>query len=113
MLFKLLALAIYNRSPSTYQAVKDLRILKLPCSKILTKVIKSNSENPGIDEQYLSKQQEEFQSYKIKRKAGGHPEPLGVGNLIWDEVKVGVTKLRLCSFQNLYAPYSGTPLTRT
>jgi len=47
------ALAVYNRSPSAYEALHKLKILQLPHSKTLKKVIQGGSEKSGIDEDYL------------------------------------------------------------
>lgn len=83
-----LALAVYNRSPSAYEALRDLSILQLPCTKVLKKVLKDGAEQPGIDHRYFESQQEKFKAYQRERESGGHPRPLGIGVLMWDEVKV-------------------------
>lgn len=83
-----LALAVYNRSPSAYEALRDLSILQLPCTKVLKKVLKDGAEQPGIDHHYFESQQEKFKAYQMERESGGHPQPLGIGVLMWDEVKV-------------------------
>ena len=82
------ALAIYSRSPSAYAAVKSLNILQLPCSKTLKKVIKEGAEGAGIDDQYMLNQCIQYNIYKKKRTADGFQQPLGLGVLMWDEVKV-------------------------
>ena len=84
---------MYNRCPSAYDALRGLNILQLPCSKILKKVLKEGSEKAGIDESYLSSQEKKFHEYKESREKEGHPQPLGIGVLMWDEVKV-----RGCTF---------------
>ena len=81
-------LAVYSRSPSAYEALRHHRILKLPCSKVLKHVIKDGAEKPGIDEGYLDGQQGKFKAYQEQREKSGHPRPLGLGVLMWDEVKV-------------------------
>ena len=82
------ALAIYNRSPSAYEALRDCSILQLPCTKVLKKVLKDGAEKPGIDLNYFQTQQEKFQAYQSQRESDGHPQPLGIGVMMWDEVKV-------------------------
>lgn len=84
------ALAIYNRSPSGYEALRDhdCSILQLPCTKILKKVLKDGAEKPGIDLNYFLNQQEKFQAYRRQRESDGHSQPLGIGAMMWDEVKV-------------------------
>ena len=47
------ALAVYNRSPSAYEALRDCSILQLPCTKVLKKVLKDGAEKPGIDLNYF------------------------------------------------------------
>ena len=84
----LVALAVYNRSPSAYEALRDLKILQLPHSKTLKKVIKGGSEKSGIDEGYLQGQQQIYEEFQRRRETEGHPRPLGIGVMMWDEVKV-------------------------
>ena len=88
LLYLLAALAVYNRSPSAYQALHNLKILQLPHSKTLKKVIKGGSEKSGVDELYLQGQQQTYEHFQSKREAEGHPRPLGFGVVMWDEVKV-------------------------
>ena len=85
---KNIVLAVYSRSPSAYEALRRLHILQLPCSKILKNVIKDGGEKPGIDEGYLHSQQGNFRIYQEQREKTGHSRPLGLGVLMWDEVKV-------------------------
>ena len=83
-----IALAVYNRSPSAYEALHKLKILQLPPSKTLKKVIRGVSEQSGIDEGYLQGQQQIYEQFQSGREADGNPRPLGIGVLMWDEVKV-------------------------
>ena len=87
-LFSLVALAVYNRSPSAYEALHDLKILQLPHSKTIKKVVQGGLENSGIDEDYLQGQQQTYEQFQSTREAEGHPRPLGIGVMMWDEVKV-------------------------
>jgi len=82
------ALAVYNRSPSAYEALRDLSILQLPCTKVLKKVLKDGAEKPGIELHYIQSQQGKFQAYQRQPESDGHPLPLGIGVMMWDEVKV-------------------------
>jgi len=54
----------------------------------LKKVLKEGSENPGVDETYLIAQSENFTAYQDQREIEGFPRPLGIGVMMWDEVKV-------------------------
>ena len=100
LIFSFLALAVYSRCPSAYEALCNLNILQLPCSKVLKRVLKEGSEKPGVDEEYMRQQHEKFCQYKKQREAGGFPQPLGLGILMWDEVKVGRTSLTIISMSN-------------
>ena len=82
------ALAVYNRRPSAYEALHDLSILQLLCTKVLKKVLKDGAEKPGIDLDYFQSQQGKFQAYQRQRENDGHPQPLGIGVMMWNEVKV-------------------------
>lgn len=73
------ALAVYNRSPSAYEALRNLTILQLPCTKVLKNVLKDGAEQPGIDENYFQIQQAKYKEYQEQRESGGHPQPLGIG----------------------------------
>ena len=88
ILYLLVALALYNRSPSAYEALHNLKILQLPHSKTLKKVIRGGSEKSGIDEEYLQGQQQTYEQFQSAREVEGHPKPLGFGVMMWDEVKV-------------------------
>jgi len=92
------ALAVYTRSPSAYEALHDLKILQLPHSKTLKKVIKASSEKAGIDEEYLLGQQKTYVDFQKEREWEGHPRPLGLGVMMWDEVKVCTEILNLPLF---------------
>ena len=51
-------------------------------------MLKDGAEKPGIDLNYFQNQQEKFQAYQRQRESEGHPQPLGIGVMMWDEVKV-------------------------
>ena len=100
VIFAFLALAVYSRCPSAYEALSNLHILQLPCSKVLKRVLKEGSEKPGVVEDYMGQQLEEFCEYRKQPVAGGFPQPLGLRILMSDEVKVGRTSLTIISLSN-------------
>ena len=67
--------------------------MQLPHSKTLKNVIQGGSEKSGIDEDYLQSQQQIYEQFQSRREAEGHPRPLGIGVMMWDEVKVRRTFL--------------------
>ena len=83
-----IALAVYNRRPSAYEALQDLKILQLPHSKTLKQIIKDGLEKAGIDKKYLLGQHKTYVKYQKEREEEGHPRQLGFGVMMWDEVKV-------------------------
>ena len=44
----------------------------------------------GINEQHLLEQATRFSAFKTNKVLSGRPEPLGVGELLFDETKVPV-----------------------
>lgn len=89
-------MAVYTRRPCAYEALRNLKILQLPCSKKLKKVLKQGSEKPGIDDDYLFRQRETYIKFQDKKELQGYPRPLGIGVMMWDEVKVCI----LCNAYN-------------
>ncbi|XP_044171867.1 uncharacterized protein LOC122956268 [Acropora millepora] len=87
---KPLALPVYNRSLSAYQALWGQNVLQLPHSKTLKQIIKDGSEKSGIDEEYLYGQHKAYVKYQKEREEEGHPRPLGRGVMMWDEVTMKV-----------------------
>ena len=79
-----------NRSPSAYEALRNLSILQLPCTKVLKNVLKDDAEKPGIDQNYFQSRRAKYQEYQKQRESSGHPQPLGIGVMMWDEVKVNI-----------------------
>lgn len=57
---------------------------------MLKKVLKDGAEQPGIDHLYFQSQEEKFKEYQKNRESACHPRPLGMGVLMWDEVKIFV-----------------------
>ena len=70
--------------------MKDLKILNLPCSRTLDKVLKTHNDPPGIQEDTIAKQHETYAKFKEVRLKQGVPVPLGVGALLYDETKVSM-----------------------
>ena len=85
-----LALAVYTSSPSAFHALRDLKILQLPCLKVISKILKDGAEKAGIDDEYLKAQHDQFKSYQDQREKDGNLRPLGLGVMMWDEVKVQI-----------------------
>ena len=87
--------------------MRGLKILQLPHSKTLKQVIKDGSENDGIDEEYLLGQQKTYATFQKDREEEGHPRPLGLGVLMWDEVKVRANITNNFSFHNSHSMDKG------
>lgn len=83
-----LALAIFSRSPSAYNAVKSLGILNLPCNKTLRGYMDQHFSTAGINDEALLEHATKYESFKDERVRDGFKKPVGEGVLIWDEVKV-------------------------
>ena len=86
---------MYNRSPSAYEALRNLSILQLPCTKVLKNVLKDGAEKPGIDQNYFYSQRAKYQEYQKQRESIGHPQSLGIRVMLWDEVKVTLKVLKI------------------
>jgi len=86
--FYLSALAIYARSPAAFRAVRSLGILQLPCTKYLQHIISKNADGPGVHEDYIAHQRQEYENFTKTQVDAGKKRPLGVGVLVFDETKV-------------------------
>ena len=84
------ALAIYARCPILFDDFKKLDILQLPCRRSLERVMGAKTVDEGINEQHLLEQATLFSAFKKNKVFSGRPEPLGVGELLFDETKVPV-----------------------
>ena len=82
------ALAILSRSPSAYQAVRDLGILQLPCDRTLRSFMHKHCHSPGIDEESIQQSAIKYEEHIQETIGGGYKKPLKEGILIWDETKV-------------------------
>ena len=65
-------------------------ILNLPCARTVQGYLRNNRSSPGISEQTLLQNHEQYEQYKLERKKSGYAVPKGVGILIWDETKVSI-----------------------
>ena len=86
---------MYNRSPSAYEALRNLRILQLPCTKVFKNVLKDGAEKPRIDQNYFHSQRAKYQEHQKQRESTGHLQCLGIGVMLWDEVKVTSKVLKI------------------
>ena len=82
------ALAIYARCPALFDDLKKLDVLQLPCRRSLERVISKRTVEDGIHEERIIEQLTLFNQFKITALLSGRPEPLGVGELLFDETKV-------------------------
>ena len=85
------ALAVYSRSPSAYEALRSFKILQLPSASSLKSFRGTRLHEPGIHlaiKQYVCEQQENYVKYKNELERRGQLVPLHEGILIFDEVKV-------------------------
>lgn len=101
IMFNLIALAVYSRSPSAYTALKSLGVLQLPCKKTLQGHMKLNRRNPGICEDDIHQYSEKFRIFKEEMKQRGSAVPLGQGVLIWDETKVRAKRYMLSNLVDI------------
>ena len=82
------ALAILSRSPSAFEAVRNLGILQLPCDRTLRGYMHKHCSSPGIDEESIWQSALKYQEHIQEKISGGYKKPLQEGILIWDETKV-------------------------
>ena len=82
------ALAVYSRSPSVFEAVKHLGILQLPSTASLQAFMSLHQRSPGANEQQMALQHELYSQHVEKIAAEGRLSPKREGILIFDEVKV-------------------------
>lgn len=83
-----LALAIYVRSPAAYSALKSFKILELPSIKSLQLFTAVRNHESGINEDYLAEKKADYILFSEECVKNGSKKPLGIGALIFDEVKV-------------------------
>ena len=85
-----MALAIYTRSPSAYEALRGFGILQLPGISTLKTFTSFNLENAGINEERLAHARKQYDEMVKEKRASGARVPFSEGILILDEVKVGL-----------------------
>eukprot|EP00794_Sanderia_malayensis_P002613 gene2613-3026_t len=83
-----MALAIYIRSPAAYNALKSFQILQLPSTKSLQLFTSVRNHTPGVNEEYIEEKMQDYQAMCDEKVKNGFKKPLGVGILIFDEVKL-------------------------
>ena len=85
-----MALAIYTRSPSAYEALRGFGILQLPGISTLKMFTSFNLENAGINEERLAYARKQYDQMVNEKQASCARVPFSEGILILDEVKVGL-----------------------
>lgn len=83
-----IALAVFTRSPSAYEALASYDILKLPSVTSLKQFKSANNQAPGINLQHLEEAQKSYANYVAERTEQGYPKPRNTGVVMFDEVKV-------------------------
>lgn len=86
--YYLLALAVFVRSPSAYEALKSFSILQLPSRATLQSYTGAFLHEPGASSQSIARQAKVYKSFQAEKVKQGQHEPKADGVLIFDEVKV-------------------------
>ena len=89
---------MYLRSKAAYEALKDFQILALPSVDSLKAFTSAISKEPGPNHQLLKTAHEEYRAYNQAREQMGKKPALGLGCLIFDEVKVATGNLKAGGF---------------
>ena len=84
------ALAVYTRSPTAYEALKGMGILQLPSISALKAFTSFNVEQAGFSEERLSHARKQYNAMMEEKRAAKKIVPFNKGILIFDEVKVGM-----------------------
>ena len=82
------ALAVYIRSPAAYQALQSFKILALPSSESLRQFTAIRNHDAGIVEDYIIEKSTDYKAFCEEIVKSNRPKPMGIGVLIFDEVKV-------------------------
>ena len=88
VIMHLLALAIFVRSPSAYEALKSFNILQLPSRSTLQSYTGAFLHEAGASLDTIAKQTEMYRAYISTCEREGKSVPQSDGVLIFDEVKV-------------------------
>ena len=83
-----IALAVFTRSPSAYEALKSFNILQLPSRSTLQSYTGAFLHNPGANSTCIADQVAQYVVNCQQRQKEGKPESKSDGVLIFDEVKV-------------------------
>lgn len=81
-------LAIFARSPSASEALKGFGILNLPGRSTLIRKTRCFNHEPGTDNNIMRLERDKYTAHTESLEKLGHKKPMGVGLLIFDEVKV-------------------------
>ena len=88
VLFNLVALAIYTRSPAAYKALQSFKILKLLSKATMQAYTGAFKHAPGASNTCIVDQVAQYVLFKEECQKNGQQEPKAHGALIFDEVKV-------------------------
>ena len=83
-----LALAVFIRSPTAYEALKSYNVLQLPSRSTLQSYTGAFLHEPGASSLSIAHQAKAFQIFRDEKLKKGEHEPKADGVLIFDEVKV-------------------------
>ena len=86
LLYYLLALAVFVRSPSAYEALESFNIPQLPSRATLQSYTGAFLYEPGASSQSIAQQAKVYKSFQAEKVKQDQHEPDGV--LIFDEEKV-------------------------
>ena len=103
-----LALSVYIRSTSAYNALKSFPMLNLPSISTLRKFMKDKLHAAGECDVYLADQKQRYLKKQENLQKNGQPTPDGFGLLIFDEVKV-MAGIMWNSKSNAIIGYAMTP----
>ena len=84
------ALEVYTRSPTAYDALKGFGILDLPSVSTLKTFTSFNVESAGVSEERLAFARRQYDAMVDENHATHQSVPFNEGVLVFDEVKVGL-----------------------
>eukprot|EP00117_Sycon_ciliatum_P043111 scpid85308/ scgid31258/ len=82
MLTYRMALAVFTRSRSAYEALKSFKILQLPSIRSLQHFTCAHNDKPGWCEDSILSQRKRYEQFCKKRIEDGHKKPVSDGILI-------------------------------
>lgn len=86
--FLSIALAVYSRSPSAFNALRSLHLLQLPSERTMKMYMNHSKKKVGIVPEDIRMERDRYTEHKAKVIGQGKLPPLSQGVLIWDETKV-------------------------